>query len=153
MYRRPRCFSTQSDHKREAPAKSGPQAEPTLLRKWSFRSPLCSDGVQKELEVYIYAMLVEESPAVLSLGRLSGDIRYSYSWNPVEHPQLRNSGVVIQVCSENCARAVAATQQTGTPAQEEVRTLMMRAAILCWSGCNLSRKAWLKAVQSQRVVT
>ena len=42
----------------------------------------------KELDLFVTVMLLEESPAVLSLGKLCEDHGYTYHWNSGHKPHL-----------------------------------------------------------------
>ena len=55
-----------------------------------------ADVYINELDTYVYIKLVEDSPAVLSVGRFCNVISYSNGWNTREHPQLTKDGVIIE---------------------------------------------------------
>ena len=63
--------------------------------------------VAHEVNVYVEVLdklvnvkLVDDSPAVLSVGTLCDEMGCSFSWNPREHPQLTKDRVTIEPCSE-----------------------------------------------------
>ena len=49
----------------------------------------------KELDLFVTVMLLEESPAVLSLGKLCEDHGFSYHWTSGQKPHLTQNGKVI----------------------------------------------------------
>ena len=64
------------------------------LRQQKSRSS-CACGQQerpKELDLFVTVMLLEETPAVLSLGKLCEDHGYTYHWNSGRKPQLTKKG-------------------------------------------------------------
>ena len=54
----------------------------------------------KELDLFVTVMHLEETPAVLSLGKLCEDHGYTYHWTSGQKPHLTNSGKRI-----NCKKA------------------------------------------------
>ena len=46
----------------------------------------------KELDLFVTVMLLEETPAVLSLGKLCEDHGYTYHWTSGQKPHLTNNG-------------------------------------------------------------
>ena len=44
----------------------------------------------KELDLFVIVMLLEETPAVLSLGKLCEDHGFSYHWTSGQKPHLTN---------------------------------------------------------------
>ena len=46
----------------------------------------------KELDLFVTVMLLEETPAVLSLGKLCEDHRYTYHWTSGQKPHLTKKG-------------------------------------------------------------
>ena len=53
-----------------------------------------------DLDVFVTMMLLENSPAVLSLGQLREEMDYSYEWEKEESPLLGKDGKndMVQVC-------------------------------------------------------
>ena len=49
----------------------------------------------KELDLFVTVMLLEETPAVLSLGKLCEDHRFSYHWTSGQKPHLTQNGKKI----------------------------------------------------------
>ena len=56
----------------------------------------------KELDLFVTVMLLEETPAVLSLGKLCEDHGYSYHWSSGREPQLTKKGKKIDCKKSNC---------------------------------------------------
>ena len=54
----------------------------------------------KELDLFMTVMLLEETPAVLSLGKFGEDNGYTYHWTSGQKPQLTKNGRRI-----NCKKA------------------------------------------------
>ena len=46
----------------------------------------------KELDLFMTVWLLDDTPAVLSLGKLCQDQGYSYEWTTGQKPQLTNDG-------------------------------------------------------------
>ena len=46
----------------------------------------------KELDLFVTVMLQEETPAVLSFGKLREDHRYTYHWTSGQKPHLAKNG-------------------------------------------------------------
>ena len=55
----------------------------------------------KELDLFVTVKLLEETPAVLSLGKLCEDHWYSYEWTSGQQPHLIKDGWRIQCSTEN----------------------------------------------------
>ena len=55
----------------------------------------------KELDLFVTVKLLEDTPAVLTLGKLCGDHGYSYHWTSGHKPQLIKDGRRIQCSTEN----------------------------------------------------
>ena len=55
----------------------------------------------KEFDVFLTMKLLEDTPAVLSLGKLSDEHRYSYQWINGQKPHLIKNGIRIQCNTEN----------------------------------------------------
>ena len=56
----------------------------------------------KELNLFVTVMLLEETPAVLSLGKLCGDHGYTYHWTSSQKPHLTKKGTRIDCNLSNC---------------------------------------------------
>ena len=55
----------------------------------------------KELEIFLTTKLLEDTPAVLSLGKLCGENGYSCEWINGQKPHLIKNGIRIQCNTEN----------------------------------------------------
>ena len=55
----------------------------------------------KELDVFLTMKVLEDTPAVLSLGKLFDEHGYSYEWINGEKPHLIKNGIRIQCNTEN----------------------------------------------------
>ena len=56
----------------------------------------------KELELFVTVMRLEETPAVLSLGKLCEDHGYTYHWISGENPHLTKKGKRIDCNVSKC---------------------------------------------------
>ena len=56
----------------------------------------------KELDLCVTVMLLEETPAVLSLGKLCEDHVYTYHWTSGQKPHLTKKGQRIDCNVSNC---------------------------------------------------
>ena len=68
----------------------------------------------KELDLFLTVKLLEDSPAVLSLGKLSEDHGYSYEWTSGHKPHLVKNGERIQCNTENYMPIVVPGLTTGS---------------------------------------
>ena len=57
----------------------------------------------KELDLFVTVMLLKETPAVLSLGKLCEDHGYTYHWTSGQKPQLTKKGKRIDCNISNFA--------------------------------------------------
>ena len=55
----------------------------------------------KELDIFLTMKVIENTPAVLSLGKLCDENGYSYEWINGQKPHLINNGIRIQCNTEN----------------------------------------------------
>ena len=55
----------------------------------------------KELDLFVTVMLLDDTPAVLSLAKLCEDQGYSYDWTSGQKPQLSKDGRRIKCSTEN----------------------------------------------------
>ena len=55
----------------------------------------------KELEIFLTMKVLENTPAVLSLGKLCDENGYSYEWINGQKPHLIKNGIRIQCNTEN----------------------------------------------------
>ena len=56
----------------------------------------------KELDLFVTVMLLEETPAVLSLGKLTEDHGYTYHWTNGQKPHLIKKGKINDCNTSNC---------------------------------------------------
>ena len=56
----------------------------------------------EELDLFVTVMLLEETPAVLSLGKLCEDHGYTYHWTSGQKPHLTKKGKRIDCNISNC---------------------------------------------------
>ena len=56
----------------------------------------------KQLNLLVKVMLLEETPAVLSLGKLCEDHGYTYHWTSDQNPHLIRNGKKIDCNMSNC---------------------------------------------------
>ena len=72
----------------------------------------------KELDLFVTVMLLEETPAVLSLGKLCEDHGFSYHWTSGQKPHLTQNGKRIYCKISNCVPFVVpglSTSSSTTP--------------------------------------
>ena len=55
----------------------------------------------KELDIFLTMEVLEDTPAVLSLGKLCDEHGYSYEWITGQKPHLIKNGIQIQCNTEN----------------------------------------------------
>ena len=55
----------------------------------------------KELDIFLTVKILQDTPAVLSLGKLCEDHAYSYEWTNGQKPCLIKNGVRIKCNTEN----------------------------------------------------
>ena len=55
----------------------------------------------KELDIFLTMKVLEDTPAVLSLGKLCDEHGYSYEWISGQKPHLIKNGIRIQCNTEN----------------------------------------------------
>ena len=55
----------------------------------------------KELDIFLTMKVLENTPAVLSLGKLRDENGYSYEWINGQKPRLITNGIRIQCNREN----------------------------------------------------
>ena len=60
----------------------------------------------KELDIFLTMKVLEDTPAVLSLGKLCDEHGYSYEWITGQKPHLIKNGIRIQCNTENFVRIV-----------------------------------------------
>ena len=68
----------------------------------------------KELDMFVTVKLPEDTPAVLSLGKLCEDHGYSYEWTSGQQPQLIKNDRRIQCSTENYVPIVVPGLSTGS---------------------------------------
>ena len=72
----------------------------------------------KELDVFVTVMLLEETPEVLSLGKLCEDHGYTYHWTSGQKPHLTKNGKRTDCNFSNCVTFVVdglSTSSSTTP--------------------------------------
>ena len=72
-------------------------------------------STSKGLAIVLCVHLVEDSPAVLSLGVLCETMGHSCPWKTGEQPSLTQHGITYQGRSENHVSGVAVTRHQSTP--------------------------------------
>ena len=68
----------------------------------------------KELDLFVTVMLLEETPAVLSLGKLCEDHGCTYHWTSGQKPHLTKKGKNIDCNVSNCVPFVVLGLSTGS---------------------------------------
>ena len=82
----------------------------------------------KELDLYVTVMLLEDTPTVLSLGKLCEDHRENYHWTSGQKPQLIKKGRRMKPKNQ--------IQMTTTRKHEETRRM------ICQNGYRSSGTVW-----------
>ena len=79
----------------------------------------------KELDLFVTVMLLEETPTVLSLGKLSEDHGYTYHWTGGQKPHLTKNGKKTNCNRSNHVPFVVpglskSSSKSSTPSQNSV---------------------------------
>ena len=69
----------------------------------------------KELDIFLTMKVLEDTPAVLSLGKLFDEHGYSYEWITGEKPTFHYNGIRIQCNTENFVPIVVLVYQRVSP--------------------------------------
>ena len=97
----------------------------------------------KELDLFVTVKLLDDTPAVLSLGKLCEDHGYSYEWTSGHKPQLTQSGRRIKCSTANCVPIVVpglstSSSSSATPAENQTgphhlehRRKMVKQEMIC----------------------
>ena len=101
-------------------------AEVETVRTWSSPTMLTANGeVQtreeatvyvKELDLFVTVVLLEEPPAVLSIGKLCEDPGYTYHWTSGQKPHLTKNGQRIYLMA---ASSVTTSTPTSSPSSSQ----------------------------------
>ena len=70
----------------------------------------------KELDLFVTVVLLEETSAVISLGKLCEDHGYTYHWTSGEKPHLTKTGKRINCNTANCVPFVVPGLSTSSSA-------------------------------------
>ena len=68
----------------------------------------------KELDIFLTVQILEDTPALLSLGKLCEDHGSSYECTCRQKPHLNKNGVRIQCSTENCVQIVVSGLSTSS---------------------------------------
>ena len=79
------------------------------------RSTKEANAYIQDLDTHLYAKLVEDSPSLLSLGRVCDELGCSFSWQPGGNLTPTKGKTVITCCTVNFVPFVAVTQQKAIP--------------------------------------
>ena len=82
-------------------------------------------GYVKELDLFVTVLLLEETPAVLSLGKLCEDHGYTYHWTSGQKPHLTKNGKRIDCNISNYVSFVVpglstSSSTTSTPTSQHL---------------------------------
>ena len=110
-----------------------------------------------DFDVFVTMMLLEDSPAVLSLCSLCEDIGCSHEWKKGESPSLRKAGKMIGCKSENHVAVAEEARLSDVPAKgDRLRFPGVQATktgrTRFHKGFNLSKKASLVNPQTHTIV-
>ena len=78
----------------------------------------------RELEKFLTLKLLEDTPAVLSLGKLWDEHGYSYEWIKGQKPHLVKNGIRIQCNTENFVPIVVPSFSTSPSSSSHLSTSM-----------------------------
>ena len=101
----------------------------------------------RELNIFLTMKVLENTPAVLSLGKLCDENGYSCEWINGKKPHLIKNGIRIQCNTENFVPIVAAGLST-TPSSSSTSTSMTSSTV---SSDSVTRQARRRTVSSKQV--
>ena len=79
----------------------------------------------KEMDIFLTTKVLENTPAVLSLGKLSDENGYSYEWINGQKPHLNKDGILIICNTENFDPfVVPGLSSSSSASSSTLRTLM-----------------------------
>ena len=78
----------------------------------------------KELDIFLTMKVLEDTPAVLSLGKLCDEHGYSFEWINGQKPHLIKSGILIQCNTENFVPIVVPGLSTSSSSSSHLSTSM-----------------------------
>ena len=78
----------------------------------------------QELDIFLTIKVLENTPAVLSLGKLFDENGYSYEWINGQKPHLIKNGIRIQCNTENLVPIVVPGLSTSSPSSSHPSTSM-----------------------------
>ena len=81
----------------------------------------------KELDIFLTMKVLEDTPAVLSLGNLCDDHGHSYEWITGQKPHLTKNGIRIQCNTENFVPIVVPGLSTSSSSSLPSSTSMTRS--------------------------
>ena len=99
----------------------------------------------KELDIFLTMKVLENTPAVLSLGKLCDENRYSYEWVNGQKPHLIENGIRVQCGTENFVPIVVLGLST-TPSSSYTSTL----TITIQQSCQV--KVWIDKYWETRIL-
>ena len=80
-----------------------------------------------DLNLFVVVQLLDETPAVLSLGKLCDDHGYSYEWISGQEPHLIKNGIRIECNTENFVPIVVPGLSTSSSSSLSSSTSMTRS--------------------------
>ena len=83
----------------------------------------------KELDIFLTMKVLENTPAVLSLGKLCDEHRYSYEWINSQKPHLIKNGIRIQCNTENFVPIVVLRLSTSSSSSLPSSTYMTPSTV------------------------
>ena len=83
----------------------------------------------KELDLFLTMKVLEDTPAVLSLGKLSDEHGYSYEWITGEKPHLIKNGIRIQCSTENFVPIVVPGLSTSSSSSSSTSRTMTSSTV------------------------
>ena len=76
----------------------------------------------KELDIFLTMKVLENTPAVLSLGKLCDENGYSFEWSNGQNPHLIKNGIRIQCNTENFVPIVVPGLSASSPSGSDPST-------------------------------
>ena len=104
----------------------------------------------KQLDLFVTVKLLEDTPAVLSLGKLCEDHGSSYEWTSGQKPQLIKDGRRIKCSKENCIPIVVpglSTSSSSSATRTSSTSALKEAVVPTWHSASARSESTSGAVR------
>ena len=104
----------------------------------------------KQLDLFVTVKLLEDTPAVLSLGKICEDHGSSYEWTSGQKPQLIKDGRRIKCSTENCVSIVVpglSTSSSSSATRTSPTSALKEAVVPTWHSASARSESTSVAVQ------